>query len=214
MSPQLSKRFKNTDGFALVKSTQILTVAVHRKSTRSIRSYTKRRTKQRRVLNRKRRCEVQHNLQTNKTFKTASKGESKMTTCPVCVHAKRPEIDQALLRREPFRQISAKLGFEIFPDQLRWHKQRHIPEIVAVLAQAEKIGYYLLRDVPKDVFAVLKDGVHHLSLGNEPVRLELSGARGKLRHVCFDLVGTSWEIRLEATERLAKEWHAHMRSHG
>ena len=56
-------------------------------------------------------------------------------TCTICAHAKRPDIDKALVERQPFRAIARQHG--VSKDALIRHHDDHLPTAL-VKAQAAR----------------------------------------------------------------------------
>ena len=58
--------------------------------------------------------------------------------CTICGHAKREDIDAALVSGDPFRHISAQFG--ISTTALQRHKKAHIPESLLMAAGAKNVA--------------------------------------------------------------------------
>ena len=73
-----------------------------------------------------------------------------------------------------------------------------------------------LRKITVSEFANLKDGIHQFAIRGsaehpmQPVRLQLYGARRKLRQACFDLWGTEWDILRHAVESFSQDYQSHL----
>jgi hypothetical protein len=71
---------------------------------------------------------------TTNTFSARVKPTGRI--CSVCSHAKRNEIDAALVAGTPFADLSR--AFAVSPDSLRRHKRTHVPTPAQTAALAER----------------------------------------------------------------------------
>lgn len=92
-------------------------------------------------------------------------------TCTICTHDERAEIDNRLVRREPYRNIAEQ--FSVSPAALSRHVKVHLPQELALAdrKRREDEADELFGDVRRlqlETFLILnetkKDGLHKTSL--------------------------------------------------
>lgn len=81
-------------------------------------------------------------------------------TCTICGHPERSDIDKALIRRVPYREITRRFG--VGKDALSRHLHDHIAPAVAKIRDAEEAREALdvveqLRDINATSLSILKE---------------------------------------------------------
>src|SRR5436309_452764 len=81
-------------------------------------------------------------------------------TCTICRDKQRREIDEALLRGEPYRSIAKRTGTSTAA--LARHKQGHIPASLARLEEAKDVEYAgsvfeRLKTINRETVAILRE---------------------------------------------------------
>ena len=116
--------------------------------------------------------------------------------CTICRHPDRGEIDRALVRGEPFRDIGSRTATT--KDSLARHKRDHIPQLIEARDEAE-------RQASTTVLATVRADAVIDSLSSVALAADLVEMRDFVREAAQEARSKS---RYRDTAELAKQWHA------
>jgi hypothetical protein len=136
-------------------------------------------------------------------------------TCTICRNERRREIDEALLRGEPYRLIAGRTGTSTAA--LARHKQNHIPASLATVKAAQDVEYAgtvfeRLKAVNRETVAILQEAraadtpvVALMAVGRIEKQLELEAKLlGQLDESTKVAVGVQISTPNKGSELMAK----------
>jgi hypothetical protein len=136
-------------------------------------------------------------------------------TCTICRNERRREIDDALLRGEPYRLIAKRTGTSTAA--LARHKQGHIPAALATVKAAQDIEYAgtvfeRLKAINRETLAILQEArlaatpvVALMAVGRIEKQLELEAKLlGQLDESTKVAVGVQLSTPKKGSELMAK----------